>query len=272
VLTCITGRSPRTQRLVDAAGVKTVPTLDELVQTCDLLVSVVPPDQAELAADSVADATGRTRSSPLYADLNAVSPSTVGRIAGTLTSAGLDLVDGSISGPPPRAGADPTRVYVCGEQSGRFLALSSPWLTVTWLDGPIGSASALKMCTASMYKGTNALIMQALLTADRFGVRAEFLADTAEAWPADVPGWPRDVAVAATKAWRYVGEMHEIAATQRAAGLPGELFDGVAATYTRAAQTQLGQTEPEDISRAIPVEEVIAGLGLTAARRPRPEQ
>lgn len=44
------------------------------------------------------------------------------------------------------------------------------------------------MCTASMYKGTKALIMQAMLTADAHGVREEFLADTAREWPDDVPG------------------------------------------------------------------------------------
>ena len=128
------------------------------------------------------------------------------------------------------------------------------------LDGPIGTASALKMCTASMYKGTKALEMQALLTADAHGVREEFLADTAREWPDAVPRWHLDVAVAATKAWRFVDEMQQIARTQSDVGLPAELFEGVAAAYTRAAETELGQSAPEDVDRASSVEDVMARL------------
>ena len=261
VLTCLAGRSARTQALSDAAGLTSVASLDELVSGSDIVVSVVPPGAAVVAAGSIAEAAVRTGRHVLAVDLNAIAPATVDRVAAALAPAGLDLVDGSISGAPPTRD-NPVRVYACGPRAAEFAQLPNPLLDVVVLDGPVGSASALKMCTASMYKGTQALVMQALITADTYGVRDQFLADTARAWPVDVPGWHTSVAVAASKAWRFVDEMHEIAATQRAVGLPGALFDAMAEVYARAARTPLGRTPVEDLDRSASIDEVLRGLYL----------
>jgi 3-hydroxyisobutyrate dehydrogenase-like beta-hydroxyacid dehydrogenase len=251
------GRSERTLALAAAAGIAEVPSLDDLVAGSDLVVSVVPPRAAlEVAAD-VAAAAVRRRASPLVADLNAVAPSTVRQAERLLARARCDLIDGSLSGPPPRAGAEPVRTYLSGV---RCSELVHPWLDVVVVDGGVGAASAVKMCTASMYKGTKALMMQALLTADAFGVREHFLADTAREWPDDVPTWHLDVALAATKAWRFVGEMREIAATQADADLPAALFDGVAAAYEHAAGSTLGHTAPENLDPTATVDDILAAL------------
>lgn len=267
VVTCAAGRSERTRGLVDAAGIGTVADLDELVAASDMVVSVVPPGAALVAAGDVAAAATRTGARPLVVDLNAVAPTTVQQAQRTLAEAGCTLVDGSISGGPPRADAAPTRVYVSGPDAGDLGAVASPWLDVVRLDGPVGAASALKMCTASMYKGTRALVMQAMLTADAHGVLGEFCADTARAWPDDVPTWHIDIAMSATKAWRFVEEMHQIARTQGDAGLATELFAGVAAAYERAARTPLGHGAPEAVDRDATVDEVLAQLREAAPRR-----
>jgi 3-hydroxyisobutyrate dehydrogenase-like beta-hydroxyacid dehydrogenase len=262
VLTCVVGRSGRTRALAQEAGLDLAASLDEVVAECDLVVSVVPPASAGSCAESIAQAAERCDVHPLVIDLNAVAPSTVRRIGRRLGEAGCDLVDGSISGAPPRRDSSPTRVYVCGTRAGELLQLPNPWIDVVRLAGPVGAASALKMCTASMYKGTHALVMQALLTAEANGVREQFLDDTARRWPADVPHWHIDVAVAASKGWRFVDEMLEIARTQADAGLPAGLFEGVAAVYERAARTDLGRADPERVDPGATVEAVVAGLRL----------
>ena len=255
VVTCFDGRSSRSRTLATAAGVTGLPSLGDVVSSSAFVVSVVPPGAAYPAAQAIAAATAG--STPVVVDLNAVAPSTLAQVAAALT--GFDLVDGAISGSPPRPGV-PVRVYLCGPSAASFAAVPNALLDVVVLDAPIGSASALKMCTASMYKGTQALVMQALITADTYGVRDQFLADTAQAWPDDVPGWHTSVAIAASKAWRFVDEMHEIASTQRSAGLPDALFEGVAAVFERAARTPLGRTAVEDVDRAASVDEVLDGL------------
>ncbi len=261
VVAALAGRSERAQRLAAAAGVENVGALDRLVAASDVVVSVVPPDQALAVAVDIAASCRRAASKPLVADLNAVSPATVEQVATVLAHAGCPLVDGSISGGPPTAG-DPARTYVCGPAAAvdRLLAATNPYLDLARLDGPLGTASALKMCTASMYKGTKALVMHALLTAEAHGVREEFLADTAREWPDAVPNWHTAVAKSATKAWRLLPEMHQIAQTQAAAGLPAELFEGVAAAYERAARTELGHADPEDVGAADSVDSVLARL------------
>jgi 3-hydroxyisobutyrate dehydrogenase-like beta-hydroxyacid dehydrogenase len=262
VLTCVVGRSDRTRTLAKGAGLDLAANLDEVVAACDFVVSVVPPASAVSCAESIAQAAERRGVHPLVIDLNAIAPSTVRRIGVRLGEAGCDLLDGSVSGAPPSSSSTPTRVYVCGPRAVELVQLPNPWIDVVQLAGPVGAASALKMCTASMYKGTHALVMQALLTAEANGVREQFLDDTARRWPADVPHWHIDVAVAASKGWRFVDEMNEIARTQADAGLPADLFEGVAAAYERAARTELGHADPEHVDPCATVDAVVAGLRI----------
>jgi len=55
--------------------------------------------------------------------------------------------------------------------------------------------------------------------------------------------------------------MREIAKTQAAAGLPRELFDGVAAAYEALSNRELAHTAPEDIPAGLDVEEALDLLG-----------
>lgn len=111
-----------------------------------------------------------------------------------------------------------------------------------------------------MYKGTNALVLQAVLTASHFGVLDAFLEDVTRIWPQNVPRWPWEVALAATKAERFVDEMREIAATQKEAGLPEELFLGVATAFEHATRSDLASAAPETIQRAITFSEIVTRL------------
>src|SRR5262245_27541097 len=110
VVATVVGRSVRTVALAERAGLELLPDLDAVVAAADLVLSIVPPDQAGSTATAIAAAAGRTGARPLVNDWNAVSPASVRSIGETLGGAGLELVDGSISGGPPREGYR-TRVY-----------------------------------------------------------------------------------------------------------------------------------------------------------------
>ena len=245
VVSTLDGRSERTRTLAArATRLELLLSLEDVVRAADVVLCVAPPGEAEAIALTVR-ATG---AKPLYADLNAISPQTVQRI-------GPD-VDGAISGPPPwRAGT--TRIYISGPRAEEVAAL--PWTRVELVvvgDEP-GTASAVKMCTASVYKGTTALLAHALLTAQAHGVVDHVLADLRSAFPELVDGAGAGVARATTKSQRYVPEMREIAATQAAAGLPAELFDGVAAVYEALALRSLARRAPEEIDGALTVDEAL---------------
>jgi hypothetical protein len=112
------------------------------------------------------------------------------------------------------------------------------------LDAPVGAASAAKMCTGSVRKGFQALLTHAVLTADAHGVLGTVLEDVR----LDFPGvGVVPAAVAATKAWRFVDEMTEIAATQEAAGLTPALADGLAEVYRALATSAWGGRRPDEV-------------------------
>jgi len=226
VVATVAGRSPRTQQLAAGAGLELLPSRAKVVAAADVVLSIVPPDRAEAVARELAGAR-------LVADLNAVSPATVRRIS-------VD-VDGSISGPPP-VEAGTTRIYLSGPRAAEVAALPFDGVDVIVVGDEVGLASAVKMSTASVYKGSVALLTQALRAADHYGVLDHVLRDLDE--PAAGAG--RRIARAAAKADRYVGEMYEVSASQEAAGLDPGLFEAMAKVYTEIAATSLGRAAPED--------------------------
>ena len=116
------------------------------------------------------------------------------------------------------------------------------------------------MSTASVYKGSAALLAQALLAAHANGVLEHVLADLRTASPEIVANVERRLGNAAAKSARYVGEMREIAATQSAAGLTPALFEAMAEVYETLARTPLASTSPEEVASDVSLEELLDAL------------
>jgi 3-hydroxyisobutyrate dehydrogenase-like beta-hydroxyacid dehydrogenase len=259
VVTTLEARSERTGRLAREAGIECVPTLRAVVEDVDVVLSVAPPGEAERVAAAVAEACAAAGAAPLVADLNAISPATARRIESVLAAAELDLVDGSISGPPPSMPGT-TRIYLSGPRVDEVASLPFSGVDLIEVGDAVGTASAVKMCTASVYKGSVALLTHALLTASANGVLDVVLEDLGE--PAD--GAARSIARSATKSSRYVAEMQEIAATQSAAGLTPELFEAMGEVYEALSRRGLARQAPEDVGTP-DLEDVLRQLAPEAA-------
>jgi 3-hydroxyisobutyrate dehydrogenase-like beta-hydroxyacid dehydrogenase len=255
VVATLDGRSERTTRLAATAPVELLPDLAAVVQEAEVVLSVVPPEAALAVARDVVVAASAQGTAPLLADLNAVSPSTARQLA----EAGLELVDGSISGPPPGKGRT-TRVYLSGPRAAEIASLPFEGVDLVVVGDKVGAASAVKMSTASVYKGTSALLLQALRAAHANGVLEHVLADLRAAAPHLVSNVERRLAVAASKSGRYVGEMREIAATQSGAGLTPALFEAMAEVYAELAERPLARESPEDVPSELSLENVLEGL------------
>ena len=256
VVTTLSGRSERTRRLAEKAGIEILGDLDELVATSDLVLSIAPPAQAPAIAADVAGAAARTGTRPLVSDWNAVSPATARELERVLAEAELELVDGSISGAPPRADYR-TRVYLSGSRAAELADAAPDGLDARVVGTEVGLASAVKMCTASVYKGHVALLTHALATAAAHGVVEQVLDDLHDSFPRQIDRAARLLAVSATTADRYVGEMREIAATQASAGLTPALFEAMAEVYGDIAETPLGAGSPESIGNEPRLEDVL---------------
>ena len=264
VVATLAGRSPRTREL--AHGLELLPDLDEVVRLSEIVVSIVPPERAPAVAADIAAAARRVDADPLVADLNAIAPTTARELATRLAGSGLEPVDGSISGGPPRPDGS-TRVYLSGARAGELAALPAPGIDARVVGPDVGTASAVKMSTASVYKGTVGLLAHALLAARANGVLPFVLDDLLDSYPELIERAATSIGRAATKAERYVGEMREIAATQEAAGLPRELFEGFAALYAALSRSELATAAPESIGVDASLEDVLAALSAAGGDR-----
>ena len=259
VVTCLEGRSERTRTLARQAGLREVPSLEELVRTADAVVCILVPSEALGVARRVAEAIRATGASLLYVDCNAIAPQTVRQIASLIEGAGGRFADAGIIGSPPSGGARP-RVYASGPGAGEFAELRSFGLDVRVLDGEAGKASGLKMCYGALTKGLQALGTELLVAARLMGLeealRAEqegSLAEVRTYLERSVPGMP-------PKAYRWVGEMEEIAATFEALGLTPRMLLGAADLYQLVAATPIGKESPEMRDRGRGLDGVVAAL------------
>ena len=263
VVATVEGRSARTAQL--AEGIELLPGPDDVVAASGIILSIVPPGAALEVADAVARSAERVGARPLVADLNAVAPVTMRSVASRLERAGLAAVDGSISGPPPRA-AGTTIVYLSGPRAAEVASLDAPGLELRVVGESIGTASAIKMSTASFYKGQTALLAQALRAARSNGVLELVLDDIRRHYPDFVDEAPRLLQRIAAKSGRYVAEMEEIAATQEQAGLTPDLFSAFAAVYLGLSRTEAASGPLEQVDAEASLEDVLAALDEGAGR------
>lgn len=222
-------RSADTAARADAADLSARDTLREAVAESEVALSVCPPRAAEDTARAAAQAgfTG------LYVDCNAVSPGTAGSVKRIVEAGGARFTDGGIIGPPV-ATAGTTRLYLSGEHAAAAAALfQGSLLDARALDGPPHAASSLKMCYAAWTKGTTAMLGAIRALAQAGEVEDALLAE----WDLSQQGLAArsdsSVRGNAYKAWRFVAEMHEIAASFEAAGLPPGFHQAAAEVYER---------------------------------------
>lgn len=229
VLTVLDGRGARTRERAAQAGLVDAGTLAEAVRRADVLLSILPPGSALELARAVGPDAG-----PLYVDCNAVSPATVRAIA---AAAGERFVDAGIIGAP---GAP--RFYASGPRAAELAALP---LDVRVLDGEVGQASALKMCYAALTKGLTALLTESMVTAAEHGIGDALRQELADSQPQFLAG-ARRLGGMVPKAYRWVAEMEEIAATFEQAGLTPLMLRGAAEVYRTVESARASAATPMD--------------------------
>ena len=222
------GRSQATSERASQAGLRDAGTLTKLCELCPIIISVCPPEFAEEIAGQVAELLYRG----LYVDANAISPERVQRIAHSMEERGARFVDGGIIGPPTTV-RNRTWLYLAGDAAADIAAcFSAGPIETEVLEGGIGRASALKMCFAAYSKGSIALASAVLTAAENLDVLDDLKRQWARSGPS-LPELEREISRAAPKAWRFVAEMLEIAATFESAGVPPEFHRAAAEIFRR---------------------------------------
>jgi 3-hydroxyisobutyrate dehydrogenase-like beta-hydroxyacid dehydrogenase len=244
VVTCLQKRSQRTRELAVEAGIEDLPSLEAVVTESDLIMSILVPGAARDIAREVGEALRATKTDVLFADCNAIAPSTARDVASIIESAGGRVVDAGIIGPPPTRPGN--RMYASGPGADEFATLNHHGLDIRVLPGEVGQASGLKVCYAALTKGLQALGLELLVAADAMGLHDELAAEQAESMSAIRGYLERITPTMPPKANRWVSEMEEIAQAFADLGMTPKLFEGVADMYRLVAETPIGRETPEN--------------------------
>ena len=248
VLWASAGRSAATQSRAQAAGFAERDGLAAVLSDSGVVLSVCPPDAALALSHAVAE----LGFAGLFVDCNAVSPATALEIGQTVEAAGARFVDGGIIGPPAcHAGA--TRLYLSGAAAADAARLFQGSVLEAVVCGPRpGAASAVKMCYAAWTKGSAAMLLAIRATAEAEGVSAALTGE----WSLSMPGLEAEsddaAAQSAAKAWRFAGEMNQIADTFAANGQPEGFHRAAAAIYDRLASFK-DATDPVELDAVLAV-------------------
>jgi 3-hydroxyisobutyrate dehydrogenase-like beta-hydroxyacid dehydrogenase len=195
------------------AHVRVADTFEDAVTGVQVVISAVT---ASSSADVAAKAAKTLRRGQVLLDINSVSPAKKLANAALVEAAGADYVEAAVMAPVP-----PQRLRVPmllgGKRAGTLAdELRSVGMNTTALSEQIGVASAVKMCRSVVIKGLEALTLESMLAARRFGAEREVLESLNGTFPS--MGWTGKlpdylVSRAAEHGRRRAAEMREVART-----------------------------------------------------------
>ena len=222
------GRSDASHRRAADAGLTDCRTMSALCEQADMILSICPPHDAEAVATEVST----SGFAGLFADCNAIAPQKSRRLSRLFPQ--NKYVDGGIIGGPAWKTEYNTQLYLSGKCAPAIADIfkGSPLHTQV-LSEETGAASAIKMVFAANTKGSLALLAAVLGVAEKEGVRKALEDQWGEQFSRQAHG--RLVANSA-KAWRFTGEMQEIAATFGEAGFPPGFYQGAEEIFSRLAR------------------------------------
>ena len=248
VITSLEGRSQASAGRAAKAGVEVVGDDGALVTQADFVFSIVPPSRAAELAERLLPRIQGVEPKPVFVECNAVAPATVRQIAAPFQTEGLPFVDAGIIGPPPASGLPAPRFNASGEAVGRFEELRKFGMDVRPLSSEIGDASALKMAYGGINKGLQALGAAMILGAVRGGVSQALWQEMQDSQPAVLQLLARALPKMYAKAYRWIGEMEEIAKFLQPETGGSEMLNGAAQFYQDVARDYAGGADKKRIA------------------------
>ncbi len=167
-----------------ASGVHANETLRDCVRNAELVISAVT---ASSAASVAKEAASLLKPGQIFLDINSVSPETKRQEARHFEKSKGHFVEAAVMAPVP-----PQRIKVPMLLGGKCAAELAPHLQATGMNATavsdqIGVASAIKMCRSVMIKGLEALAIESLFAARRYGAEEAVLASLDATYPS--MGW-----------------------------------------------------------------------------------
>ena len=253
VVSCLVGRSDRTRKLSHNAGIIDLKTIENVIKSADIILSILPPESALKQAKIVNDIILKVKKNITYVDCNATSPKTAKLIDKSISSEFCNFIDAGIIGLNPIVENGNTRLYVSGPNTKPVKFLHGKGFIIKDLGKEIGKASAMKMIYASATKGTFALHAAVLTAAHKLNLSSDYFEELEYSKPDILQAMQRMVPRIPLDAARWEGEMFEIAETFSDAGVTPKFHEGSAEIMSLANKTPIANETREtvDVNRTL---------------------
>lgn len=195
---------------------------------CDTLAAAL--DGAQLAMSAVTasstlavaeEAAKSIRPGQFFLDLNSASPTTKQTSARLIDAAGGYYVEAAVMGSVPPYGIKVPIILGGSKREALARLLAPADMRMELGVAEVGVASAVKMCRSIMIKGLEALTVECMLTARRYGVEDQVLASLDETYPG--MDWQKEadylVSRVVQHGRRRAAEMREVARTVEEVGM-----------------------------------------------------
>jgi 3-hydroxyisobutyrate dehydrogenase-like beta-hydroxyacid dehydrogenase len=210
-------------------GVRACESAGDCVSGCELIISAVTAASAAGVAEECAP---KLASGQVFLDINSVSPETKSRMAGMFDRSQGHYVEAAVM-----AAVAPQRLKVPMLLGGKFakdlaLRLGAMGMNGKAVSEKVGVASAVKMCRSVIIKGLEAVVVESMLAARRYGAEEAVLASLAATYP-DM-GWQGElpdylIGRVAEHGRRRAAEMREAAQAVKDVGIEPHMASATAA-------------------------------------------
>lgn len=168
--------------LRDAASSRGVRPLDDIadIASADIVLSLVVGAATKAVAHSAAPHLSKDA---IFIDLNSVGPDTKALAASEIATGKGSFVEGAVMARVPPYG-EKVPILVAGKRAAEAAErLNALGMNLEAVGDTPGQASSLKMIRSVMIKGVEALLIEALTSAERAGVTERILDSVGETFP-----------------------------------------------------------------------------------------
>ena len=174
-----------------------------------------------------------------YVECNAISPNTTQFIEKSFMKKAFKnskYIDGSIIGTAPNDTYKPN-LYISGKYANDIESLKSQAFKIINLGRNLEAASSIKMCYASLTKGTNALWISLLLLSEKLNIFNELIEEFDYSQKESLIKMKNQIPKLPSKSGRWIAEMREIASTYKSQSLHSGSFDNSSYIYNLLSMT-----------------------------------
>jgi 3-hydroxyisobutyrate dehydrogenase-like beta-hydroxyacid dehydrogenase len=242
------------RRRAEETRVRLLPTLADVPAECDVVFSAVTGDAARAVGEQAA---AWLEPRHFYVDIKSVAPMVKQAVGTAMAAGGARFVEAAVMSTVPPLGHR-VPMLLCGPGALAFADLMSAYgMHLEVLDGPLGSAAAIKMFRSVIIKGLEALMLECVLGAERYGAAEKVFASVS----ASMPGidWNQlahyMIGRTALHAERRAHEMEEAARTLADLGIDPIMASATARRIQTCAdldlRAQLNGREPKDYREVV---------------------